>query len=47
VSGRPATLDPRPEIVFFDVGDTLLRVAPSWTGAYLAASGGTPPRPAR
>ena len=28
----------RPEIVFFDVGDTLLRVDPSWTGAYLAAA---------
>lgn len=28
----------RPGIVFFDVGDTLLRVAPSWTGAYLAAA---------
>ncbi len=26
---------PRPEIVFFDVGDTLMRVKPSWTGVYL------------
>jgi putative hydrolase of the HAD superfamily len=25
----------RPEIVFFDVGDTLMRVKPSWTGVYL------------
>ncbi len=29
---------PRPELVFFDIGDTLLRVDPSWTGAYLAAA---------
>ena len=28
-------VDARPEIVFFDVGDTLLRVYPSWTGQYL------------
>lgn len=26
---------PRPEIVFFDIGDTLMRVKPSWTGVYL------------
>jgi putative hydrolase of the HAD superfamily len=25
----------RPHIIFFDVGDTLLRVHPSWTGVYL------------
>jgi putative hydrolase of the HAD superfamily len=31
-------IDPRPELVFFDIGDTLLRVDPSWTGAYLAAA---------
>jgi HAD superfamily hydrolase (TIGR01549 family) len=31
-------LQPRPELVFFDIGDTLLRVDPSWTGAYLAAA---------
>lgn len=29
---------PRPELVFFDIGDTLIRVDPSWTGAYLAAA---------
>ncbi len=29
---------PRPELVFFDIGDTLVRVDPSWTGAYLAAA---------
>jgi len=31
-------IDPPPELVFFDIGDTLLRVDPSWTGAYLAAA---------
>ncbi len=37
----PATgpvLQPRPELIFFDIGDTLIRVDPSWTGAYLAAA---------
>lgn len=27
----------RPEIVFFDVGDTLMRIHPSWTAVYLEA----------
>jgi putative hydrolase of the HAD superfamily len=31
-------IEPPPELVFFDIGDTLLRVDPSWTGAYLAAA---------
>ncbi len=40
-AGPPAAwppLDPRPDLVFFDIGDTLIRVDPSWTGAYLAAA---------
>ena len=36
--GSPALPWPRPELVFFDIGDTLIRVDPSWTGAYLAAA---------
>lgn len=37
-AARGVVVAPRPELVFFDVGDTLLRVDPSWTGAYLAAA---------
>lgn len=29
----------RPELIFFDVGDTLLRAEPSWTDVYLKACG--------
>ncbi len=36
--GRLATIEVRPELIFFDIGDTLIRVDPSWTGAYLAAA---------
>jgi putative hydrolase of the HAD superfamily len=36
-TARPP-LEPRPDLVFFDIGDTLIRVDPSWTGAYLAAA---------
>jgi len=28
---------PRPEVVFLDVGDTLVRPDPSWSGVYIAA----------
>ncbi len=38
ISGSRAPAWPRPEIVFFDIGDTLIRVDPAWTGAYLAAA---------
>ncbi len=31
-------IQPPPRLVFFDIGDTLVRVDPSWTGAYLAAA---------
>ena len=36
--GSRAPASPRAEMVFFDIGDTLVRVDPSWTGAYLAAA---------
>ncbi len=29
-------VSPRPEVVFFDVGDTLIRAHPSWAGVYRA-----------
>jgi putative hydrolase of the HAD superfamily len=28
-------IDPRPEVVFFDLGDTLMRTHPSWASVYL------------
>ncbi len=31
-----ARLPPRPEVVFFDLGDTLIRAHPSWAGVYRA-----------
>jgi putative hydrolase of the HAD superfamily len=31
---------PPPEIIFFDVGDTLMRIHPSWTAVYLDACRG-------
>ncbi len=37
-AGRDAALDGRPELIFFDIGDTLIRVDPSWPGAYFAAA---------
>ena len=34
-SRSPEAAPSRPEVIFFDVGDTLLRVHPSWTAVYL------------
>jgi HAD superfamily hydrolase (TIGR01549 family) len=35
----PLTLEPLPEVVFLDVGDTLVRAHPSWAAVYLAVLG--------
>ncbi|MDQ3870459.1 MAG: HAD family hydrolase [Chloroflexota bacterium] len=36
-SSPPSTRLPRPDLVFFDVGDTLVRPDPSWADIYLGA----------